>query len=176
MYSFLSAGAGPLPPGQLDAVGHVEDYGTPQAPHDGEAAEIHHQVIVAEHGAPLREQHPAIAGGKDLVLHRRHVPGGHELAFLDIDRLAGSGCGHQQVGLAAEKGRDLQDVQYPGGCPHGAATGPRSQRTGRPTSSLTRASISRPFTRPGPLKEVSEVRLALSKEALKMSGRLSSAA
>ena len=114
----LAAGAGALAAGQLHAVGDVQDHRAAQAPHDGQAAEIHHQVVVAEHGAPLGEEDPAIAGGADLVHHRLHVPGGQELAFFDIDHLAGPGRGHQQVGLAAEKGRDLQDVQDLGGGRH----------------------------------------------------------
>ena len=39
-----------------------------------------------------------------------HVPGREELPLLDVDRLAGRGRGEQKVGLAAEKGRDLQNV------------------------------------------------------------------
>ena len=60
----------------------------------------------------------SIAGGADLVHHRLHIPGGQELALLDIDHLAGLGRGHQQVGLAAEKGGNLQDVQDLGGGRH----------------------------------------------------------
>ena len=41
-----------------------------------------------------------------------HVPGGEELAFLDVDGAAGSGGGDDQVCLAAEKGGDLQYVGH----------------------------------------------------------------
>ena len=40
----------------------------------------------------------------------RHVPGREELALLDIDRAPGLRGGDQQVGLAAEKGGNLEHV------------------------------------------------------------------
>ena len=39
-----------------------------------------------------------------------HVEGGDELALFDIDRLAGFCGGDEKVGLAAEEGGDLEDV------------------------------------------------------------------
>ncbi len=39
-----------------------------------------------------------------------HVPGREKLPLLDIDRAAGARRGDEQIGLAAEKGGDLQDV------------------------------------------------------------------
>ena len=39
----------------------------------------------------------------------------HELALLDVDDAAGAAGGQQQVGLAAEERRDLQDVGHLGG-------------------------------------------------------------
>ena len=56
----------------------------------------------------------ALQLGRDLL----HVPGRQELALLDVDRPAGLGRGAQQVGLAAEEGGDLQDVDHLG---HGLA-------------------------------------------------------
>ena len=48
-----------------------------------------------------------------------HVGGGHELTLLDVDGavvgLGGLGCGDQKVGLAAEEGGDLHDVDGFGG-------------------------------------------------------------
>ena len=60
-----------------------------------------------------------------------HIPGRDELALLDVDGAAGFAGGDQQVGLAAEEGGDLQDIdgsaatsQWPGSC--------TSVSTGRP--------------------------------------------
>jgi len=39
-----------------------------------------------------------------------HVVGGDKLAFFDVDGLACFGCRDEEVGLAAEEGRDLEDV------------------------------------------------------------------
>ena len=44
-----------------------------------------------------------------------HVPGGEELALLDVDCGAGLAGGDQEVGLAAEEGGDLQDIDCLGG-------------------------------------------------------------
>ena len=52
----------------------------------------------------------SIAGAGDLGGDVRHVPGREELALLDVDRRARLARGEQQVGLAAEEGRDLQHV------------------------------------------------------------------
>ena len=43
------------------------------------------------------------------------VPRREELAFLDVHRAAGLGGGFEQVGLAAEKGGDLQQIDVFGG-------------------------------------------------------------
>ena len=39
-----------------------------------------------------------------------HVPWREELPLLDVDRAAGARRGDEQIGLAAEKGGDLQHV------------------------------------------------------------------
>ena len=44
-----------------------------------------------------------------------HVPWRDELALLDVDGAAGFAGGHQQIGLAAEKGGNLEDVDGFGG-------------------------------------------------------------
>ena len=44
-----------------------------------------------------------------------HVPGRDKLAFLEAHHLTAPGRSHQQIGLSAEKSRNLQDVQYLGG-------------------------------------------------------------
>ena len=46
----------------------------------------------------------------ELVDDVPHVPGREELALLDVDDLAGLGRGDEEIGLPAEEGRDLEDV------------------------------------------------------------------
>ena len=48
----------------------------------------------------------------ELVDDVPHVPRREELALLDVDHPAGLGGGDEQVGLPAEEGRDLEDVDH----------------------------------------------------------------
>ncbi len=59
-----------------------------------------------------------VAGTGDLVEDVLHVPRSEELTLLDVDRATGLGSSDQQVRLAAEEGRDLQDID---GWSHGGA-------------------------------------------------------
>ena len=58
----LAAGALSLTSGKLQAVSHVEDHRTSQTLHDGERAEVHNEVVVAERGPPLGQHEPIAAG------------------------------------------------------------------------------------------------------------------
>ena len=53
----------------------------------------------------------SIAGGGDLLRGVADVVRRHELALLDVDDAAGAAGRDQQIGLAAKKRRDLQDVR-----------------------------------------------------------------
>src|SRR5690606_10410801 len=64
----------------------------------------------AERGAAFAGHDIRIAAAGDLGDHVLHVPRRQELALLHIDRFAGFGGGDEKVGLAAEEGGDLQDV------------------------------------------------------------------
>ena len=86
-----------------------------KAAHDGERAHVDDEVVVAEAGSALGEEDAGVAGRRDLFDGVVHVPGGDELAFLDVDGAAGLCGGDEQVGLAAEEGGDLEDVDGFGG-------------------------------------------------------------
>ena len=86
-----------------------------QRAHDGERAEIDDQIVVAEAGAALGEKDAPVAGGANFFDGVGHVPGGDELALLNIDGAPGFSGGDEQVGLAAEEGGDLEDVDGFGG-------------------------------------------------------------
>ena len=70
-----------------------------------------------------------------------HVPGRQELALLDVDDLAGLRGGDQQVGLAAQEGRDLQDVDD---AARRSRTAPRCARRSAPARRVRCADRRRP--------------------------------
>jgi len=98
----------------LDRVRGIENHGRELA-HEGKRAKINDEVVVAERRAALREEDALVACGADLFDAMMHVPRGNELAFLDVDGAAGAACGDEQVGLAAEEGGNLQDIDCFGG-------------------------------------------------------------
>jgi len=89
-------------------VGAVEDDGRHLA-HDGQRADVDDEVVVAEGGSALGEADTGVSGVCDFLDGVLHVGGGDELALLDVDGAAGFGGGDEEVGLAAEESRDLQD-------------------------------------------------------------------
>ena len=88
--------------------------------HDGQAAHIGHQVVVAERSAALAGhelvgRQPGFLGSSTgLVDDVDHVVRCQELALLDIDRLARLRTGADEVGLAAQEGRRLQHIHHGG--------------------------------------------------------------
>jgi hypothetical protein len=110
----LAAGDAARGGGHLYGVGAVEDDGGELA-QDAEGAHVDDEVAVAEGGAALGERDALVAGGEDFADGVFHVAGGDELAFFDVDGAAGVAGGDEQVGLAAEEGRDLEDVGAFGG-------------------------------------------------------------
>jgi hypothetical protein len=104
-----------FPPGLLGGVSGVEDYRSAQFPHHRNAAHVGHQVVVSETRAPFTQQNTLIAGSFGFFHHVAHVSRGKELAFLYIQRQACLGGGDDQVGLSAEKSRDLKHIDDLGG-------------------------------------------------------------
>ena len=107
--------------GLLSAVGDVEDDGAAVGFHLGEGGEVVDEAVVAEEGTALRQQDLGTTGGADFFDRVAHLGGGHELTFFDVDRFAGFAAGGQQIGLAGEKGGDLQNVDDGGDFGHLAA-------------------------------------------------------
>ena len=135
---------------QLQAVGDVEDHRPAQRAQHREGAHVHHQVVVAEGHAALGHQHLRAAGARHLGNRVPHVVGRQELALLDVHHPAGPGRGHQQIGLARQERRNLQDVRDFGGRCRPAPGSWMSVRIGRPVAPLTSARMRRPASRPGP--------------------------
>ena len=81
-----------------------------RARHDRQGAHIRYQRAIAEARSALGEQHIAIAGAGDLRRHMDHIGGREKRALLHIDDAAGPRRRHEEIGLPAEQGWNLQDV------------------------------------------------------------------
>ena len=152
--------------GQLHAVGCIKDDRTAQRPHHRKRTHIHHQVVVAETCSPFGQQYPVAPGCPTLSTAYFMSQGETNWPFLIFTALAGLGRRDQQVCLAAEKGRDLENIEHFGGpfnLGHVMHIGDHRQHRFPPGYEQAAAV---PFRCPGPRKESSDVRLALSKEAL----------
>ena len=79
--------------------------------HDGQGAHIDHQIVVAETRSALGDENFVVARGAAFLHDMPHIGGRHELALLDIDHALRHGRGHDQIGLAAQECRNLQDVR-----------------------------------------------------------------
>ena len=104
----LASGLGALA-GKLDGVSGVKnDRG--ELAHDGQRTHVNDEIVIAEAGSALGERDAGIAAVLDFGDGVAHVLGRSELSLLDVDGASGAGGGDEQVGLAAEKSGDLQDV------------------------------------------------------------------
>ena len=96
--------------GLLEGVGDVGDDGALGVAHPDEVAGVDDEVAVADHGAALADHHVGVACPPDLVGRVAHDGGSAHLPLLDVDDLSGL-CGRDdEVRLAAQEGRDLDDV------------------------------------------------------------------
>ncbi len=95
--------------GKLHRMCRVEDHRRELA-HDGQRTHVNHQIVVAERSAAFGEKDALAAGLANFVDRVTHVPRRDELPLLDVDCAAALPRRYEQVGLAAEKGRDLKDV------------------------------------------------------------------
>ena len=132
---------------------------------DRQRAHVGHQRVVAEAGAALAQEDPLVAARGDLAGDVLHVPGREELALLDVDRVAGLGRGDQEIGLAAQIGRDLQDIDRLGG--RRALLGQMHVGQDRDAARLADLGEDRqPVADADAARTRSEVRFALSNEVL----------
>jgi hypothetical protein len=83
--------------------------------HDSEIERVDDQVVIPEGGPALAEQNFFVTGFFELLDDVSHLMGGEKLCFLDIDRPSGFGQSHDEIGLTAKEGGELEDVDYFGG-------------------------------------------------------------
>ena len=68
--------------------------------------------MIAEETAPLGEEYVLVSHALRLPSYGQHVLRCHELAFLDVERLARLGGSYHQIGLSAQESRNLQHVRH----------------------------------------------------------------
>ncbi len=116
----LTAAAIALSTRQLHRVRGVEHHRAAGLAHDREAAHVGHQIVVAEGGAALAD-HDVVGATihfTRLEHHLFHVARRHELALLDIHRLARSSASLDEVRLPAQESRRLQHIDHGGNGSH----------------------------------------------------------
>src|SRR5262249_25126549 len=91
-------------------MGGVENYWCADLCQDWQRPHVGNERVVAEGNAAFSHEHVGITSAGNLGRHVGHVPGGKELALFDIDSAAGFCGGNQEIGLAAEKRRNLQNI------------------------------------------------------------------
>jgi len=94
----------------LHGVGGIEDDGDPLLPHPREGTHVGDEVIVSEGSAAFGDREAFAVEVAELADNGRDVPRGEELALLDVHRASALSGGAEEVGLAAEEGGDLQEV------------------------------------------------------------------
>jgi hypothetical protein len=94
----------------------IENDGNPQRAHLGERAKIVDQPSVAEKGPSFAQKDVLAAGRVQLGDYVFHVPGGKKLPLFDMNGSSGRGRRQQEIGLPAQKRRDLEHfANLPGG-------------------------------------------------------------
>ena len=110
MYSRQAGGDAVAAARQLQAVRDVEHDRHALRAHHRKRAHVDDEVVVAEAGAALGDEHARVAGVDHLGDRVLHVVGREELTLLDVDDPAGLGRGDEQIGLPAEERGNLQHV------------------------------------------------------------------
>ncbi len=91
-------------------MGGVEHHRRAGGGEHGQRAQVGHERVVAETRAAFGHEHVGVAGGGHLRHHVGHVPRGQELALLHVHYAAGVRGRHEQIGLTAQEGGNLQHV------------------------------------------------------------------
>src|SRR5580698_3006939 len=78
--------------------------------HDGQRAHVDHEIVVAEAGSALGQEHALAAGIANFLDRMPHVPRRNKLTLLDVDHPTALPCRYEQVGLPAKEGGNLENV------------------------------------------------------------------
>ena len=156
--------------GQLQAVRDVEDDRHALLAHHRERAHVDDQVVVAEAGAALGDEDARVARVDDLGDRVPHVVGREELALLDVDDAAGLRRGDEQVGLP-QRNAGICSTSATSAAGAACDGSWMSVRIGTPSRALIAAEDAQAFVEARARGTIgSDVRFALSYDALKMNG------
>ena len=94
----------------------IKNDAMPGLTHEGETAHVDHQIMITEGRSPFSHVIILAAsrtqlGGNIIDIVRRE-----KLSLLDVHGSATGRRCQQEIGLAAKKSRDLEDIDYFGGC------------------------------------------------------------
>jgi len=106
----LPAGGSPKRAGELHRVGGVKADGMTERLHDGDRSKVADEVVVAKRGASIGEKNAVATNGSEFFDDVFHVVGREKLPFFHIDGCGRSSRGGNEIGLATEKGGDLDHV------------------------------------------------------------------
>ena len=90
----------------------IENHRITKPLHNRNRPHVRHQIAIAERRAALRQYNLIIAACDDLLRAIFHILRREKLPFFDIHDFAGFRGGDQQIGLAAQKRRNLQHVRH----------------------------------------------------------------
>ena len=91
-------------------MGRIEYNRVAPALHNRQSAQVADGRIIPKGSTPLAEQKAGVPGSAQFSGNVLHIPGGQELTLFDVHGAAGLRGGNQQVGLAREKGGNLEHI------------------------------------------------------------------
>jgi hypothetical protein len=93
-------------------MGGVKDHWVARFAHHDKAARVHHQIAISEGSPTFAQEYLFISRGRDLLGDELHVRWMEKLPLFDVNSFARLPCSEEQIGLPAEKSRDLQHIDY----------------------------------------------------------------
>src|SRR5262245_7133378 len=106
----LATGLGSPSTRQLHTMRGVEDHRVAEVPKDGKGPHIHDQIIVTERRPSLGQDDSLVSSLLDFFHRMTHFLRREELTFFHIHHFTSPRRCNKQVGLAAEKGWNLEYV------------------------------------------------------------------
>ena len=113
--SSVTARTAPEASGALDGVSGIENNAKAQLSYPAKRAHIGDEIVVAEATAAFGDENLVATRVAELVGNVFNVPRGKELALFDVYRPSGECACDEEVGLAAEKGWNLKEIDDPRG-------------------------------------------------------------
>ena len=94
----------------LHGVGRVEDDGHAELAHRDQRQHVDHERAVSESGPAFGHHDLLVSGAHDFLDRTAHLFRSQELSLLDVDGAPRTTCLDEEIGLAAQERRDLEDI------------------------------------------------------------------